>query len=246
MAKFLETQTISSELMKLIKNAKEKVILISPYLKVNKQIQERLKTKSKSGSLSEIVIVYGKSILKQSELEWIKEIEDLKVIEKHNLHAKCYVNEEKAIICSMNLYDYSQQNNIEMGILITKEHDIEAYESLLEEITNIKVNGLRKKFENLEIIESLEKPKLLLSDNNLKYSESEIPKNEKVLSYEQKLKFEVLKKWRLDKSRDEKIRAFYILTDEAIKAIVSHDKIDSKKIFEILPKKNAIKYGMQF
>src|SRR5687767_11793432 len=112
MAKFLDTQAISNELMKLIKDAKEKIILISPYLKVNSQIQERLKTKSKVGTLSEIVIVYGKTDLKQSELEWIKEIEDLKVYEKINLHAKCYINEEKAIICSMNLYDYSQQYNI--------------------------------------------------------------------------------------------------------------------------------------
>ncbi|HTC01257.1 MAG TPA: phospholipase D family protein, partial [Ferruginibacter sp.] len=123
MAKFLETQAISSELMKLIKEAKDKIILVSPYLKVNSQIQERLRTKSKTGALSEIVIVYGKSELQKSELEWIKDIEDLKVIEKNNLHAKCYINEDKAIICSMNLYEYSQQTNIEMGILITKEHD---------------------------------------------------------------------------------------------------------------------------
>jgi len=60
MAKFLETQAISSELMRLIKDAKDKIILVSPYLKVNSQIQERLKTKGKSGSLSEIVIVYWK------------------------------------------------------------------------------------------------------------------------------------------------------------------------------------------
>jgi phosphatidylserine/phosphatidylglycerophosphate/cardiolipin synthase-like enzyme len=153
MAKFLETQAISNELMKLIKDAKDKIILVSPYLKVNSQIQERLKTKSKIGTLSEIVIIYGKSELKKSELEWIKEIEDLKVIEKNNLHAKCYINEEKAIVCSMNLHDYSQQNNIEMGILITKKDDEEAYHALIEEINNIKVNGIRKKFDSLNIVE---------------------------------------------------------------------------------------------
>ncbi len=101
MAKFLDTQAISNELMKLIKDAKDKIILVSPYLRVNSQIQERLKTKSKIGTLSEIVIVYGKSELKQSELDWIKGIEDLKVYEKSNLHAKCYLSEDKAIICSL-------------------------------------------------------------------------------------------------------------------------------------------------
>lgn len=150
MAKFLDTQAISNELMKLIKDAKEKIILVSYSFKVNPQIQERLKTKSKIGTLSEIVIVYGRTELKNSELEWIKEIQDLKIYEKQNLHAKCYLNEEKAIICSMNLYDYSQQNNIEMGILISREHDKDAYEELIEEINNIKVNGLRKQLSDFD------------------------------------------------------------------------------------------------
>ena len=50
MATFLDTQAISNELMKLIKDAKEKIILVSYNFKVNQQIQERLKTKSKIGT----------------------------------------------------------------------------------------------------------------------------------------------------------------------------------------------------
>jgi len=53
----------------------------------------------------------------------------------------------------MNLYEYSQQNNIEMGILITKEQDKDAYENLLFEINNLKVNGNRKVINNLELID---------------------------------------------------------------------------------------------
>lgn len=43
------------------------------------------------------------------------EIEDLLVWQKNDLHAKYYINEKKAIICSMNLHDYSQTTNVEMG-----------------------------------------------------------------------------------------------------------------------------------
>ena len=146
MALFLETQAISNELLRLIKEAKERLILVSPYLKASTHIQERLNTISKKGILSEFLIIYGKEELKKSEQDWIKEIENLEVIEKKNLHAKCYINEEKAIICSMNLYDFSQQNNIEMGILISKKDDEEAYNSLMDEISNLKINGTIKKF----------------------------------------------------------------------------------------------------
>ena len=243
MAKFLETQAISNELMKLIKDAKDKIILVSPYLKVNTQIQERLKTKSKIGTFSEIVIVYGKSELKKSELEWIKEIDDLKVIEKNNLHAKCYINEDRAIICSMNLYDYSQQNNIEMGILITKKEDEEAYQALNEEINNIKVNGIRKRFEALNVIEDPSKISQPIENGVISNNIKEPIIKDAELSPEQKLKFKVLKEWRLYKSRDEKTSAFLVLTDEEIKQIITKEKLDSNTIYEILPKKKAIKYA---
>ncbi len=246
MAKFLDTQAISNELMKLIKDAKEKIVLISYSFKVNPQIQERLKTKSKMSTLSEIVIVYGKTELKPAELLWIKEIQDLKIYEKSNLHAKCYLNEDRAIICSMNLYDYSQQNNIEMGILITKEEDKVAYDELIDEINNIKVNGIRKSIDDLQNKAKVPKEMQpeVFSEANTKSSEIVNIKYED-LSFEQKLNFQLLKHWRLAKSKEEKIPAFHILTDQEITKLVSQKKLEKSDIYNILPKKNAIRYGEQ-
>jgi phosphatidylserine/phosphatidylglycerophosphate/cardiolipin synthase-like enzyme len=134
MAKYLDTSHISSELMELLKEAKERIILVTYSLQVNTQIQERLKTKSKLGTLAEITLIYGNTKPKQSELQWMAEIDDLKVWQKKNLHAKCYINEKQAIISSMNLYDYSQTTNIEMGFLITKAEDPEAFAKMMEDI----------------------------------------------------------------------------------------------------------------
>ncbi len=44
------------------------------------------------------------------------------IILSQNLHAKCYLNEKAAIITSMNLYDFSQVNNNEMGVYTKLEH----------------------------------------------------------------------------------------------------------------------------
>jgi hypothetical protein len=41
----------------------------------------------------------------------------------------------------MNLYDYSQTTNVEMGFLITKEEDPEAYKKMMEDIDDLKING---------------------------------------------------------------------------------------------------------
>jgi len=49
------------------------------------------------------------------------------------LHAKCYINESQAIVTSMNLYAYSQENNEEMGILVFKEDDPDLYQEIYAE-----------------------------------------------------------------------------------------------------------------
>lgn len=234
MAKFLETQAISNELMKVIKDAKEKIILISPYLKVNEQIIERLKTKSRMGTLSEIVVVYGKSELKPSELQWLKEIDDIKLYEKKNLHAKCFLNEDRAIIGSMNLYDYSQMNNLEMGVLITRDDDTEAYQELIEEINNIKVNAERKKFFDAKA----EKPGVApQSDDQVQITNH--------LTLEQRLKVQTLKNWRSVKSRSERTSESVILSDDEIKSIAAQSEINKNGLFELLPKKKAIQFAAE-
>jgi hypothetical protein len=240
MAKFLETQTISSELLKLIKEAKEKIILISPYLKVNPQIQERLKTKSLTGTMSEIVMIYGKTELKNSELEWMKTIKDLKVIEKNNLHAKCYLNEEKAIICSMNLHDYSQQNNIEMGLMITKEQDKDAYNELIEEINNIKVNGNRKDPSTFKSFDTNQENE---AGSTVESADPIDKKRHDELSMEQKMKFEALKDWRLSKSKIIRAKAYTILTDNEIISIVNEKRIDKNSLYKLLSTKKANQFG---
>ena len=54
-----------------------------------------------------------------------------------NLHAKCYLNEEKALITSMNFYEFSQVNNEEMGIVVTKSEDPALYEDINKEVQRL-------------------------------------------------------------------------------------------------------------
>ena len=41
----------------------------------------------------------------------------------------------------MNLYDYSQNNNIEMGVLIDRNDNENDWQNLMEDISNLRVNG---------------------------------------------------------------------------------------------------------
>jgi len=135
MAKFLNTSATNYFLEELIKSTNDKLILISPFLKLNNRIKELLEDKNRLKI--DIRIIYGKSELKNEEVNWLKELDYIRTSFCENLHAKCYMNENMAIVTSMNLYDFSQVNNNEMGILISKEDDLELYKENKEEVERI-------------------------------------------------------------------------------------------------------------
>ena len=84
MAKFLNTTGPPYNLEELIKNIKDKLILISPYLQFHKRVRDNLE----------------------------------------NLNIQ-------------NLYSFSQQNNDEMSIYVTKKNDPDLYNDFFNEIQRI-------------------------------------------------------------------------------------------------------------
>lgn len=130
MAKFLDRRGISYELGEIIKNAKDRLYLISPFLKVSKDLKELLEAKPNS---VDIRVIFGKSELQPDEAEWLQRLDAVKTSYRKDLHAKCYLNEDKALLTSMNLYEFSEKNNDEMGVLVSYEEDRELYEDILQE-----------------------------------------------------------------------------------------------------------------
>jgi phosphatidylserine/phosphatidylglycerophosphate/cardiolipin synthase-like enzyme len=135
MAKFLTTSGVSHEVENIVKEAKKKLVLISPYIQINKMLLERLKIASAKGV--QITFIYGKTELNLIEKKQLESIENLKLYFYPNLHAKCYFNEKLMVITSMNLYAFSEKNNREMGILINKVDDIEVFNDAVEEALSI-------------------------------------------------------------------------------------------------------------
>lgn len=137
MAEFLDTQGVSYYLKKLINNSNDKLYLISPYLQLNNQLKLSLEVRHKFSI--DIIIIYGKvSDINPDDSAWLQSMPGIKLLFHKDLHAKCYFNESEAIITSMNLYMFSQQNNVEMGIYISKDKDQELYKQVATEVDRIK------------------------------------------------------------------------------------------------------------
>tara|TARA_R100001143_G_scaffold4976_2_gene7992 strand:+ start:2698 stop:3534 length:837 start_codon:yes stop_codon:yes gene_type:complete len=134
-AKFLNTSATNYYLEEMIKTAKDRLILISPFLRLNERIKELLEDKDRLKI--DVRIVYGKSELQPEEVNWLKGLSYIRTSFCKNLHAKCYLNEESCIITSLNLYEFSQVNNNEMGIFIDRQNDTDLYRDAYEEAQRI-------------------------------------------------------------------------------------------------------------
>lgn len=135
MAKFLNTTGVSYHLEELIKNTKDRLILISPYLQLHKRVKGHLE--NLNIQKRDIRIIYRENKLQLDESNWLESQIGIRTSLCSTLHAKCYINENEAIVTSMNLYTFSQQNNDEMGIYVTKEHDAELYNDILNEVQRL-------------------------------------------------------------------------------------------------------------
>src|SRR3989338_6281074 len=131
MVKFLDTTGVSNELAQIIKTAKERLIIISPYLQISDRFKEMLDDQDRMKL--DIRIIYGKSELQPQESNWLKSLKSVRTSICKNLHAKCYLNEKESLISSMNFYEFSQMNNNEMGIVVYKSEDSQLYNDINEE-----------------------------------------------------------------------------------------------------------------
>lgn len=140
MAKFYTGNELNTAIESLFENAEEQLILISPYIKLHDRFVSVLKTK-KDNPKFKITIVFGKNdedyskSLRSEDFSFFKEFPNVEIKYEKRLHAKYYANESKAIITSMNLYSYSQDNNIEAGVLMVRNFLGSIASSLMDEET---------------------------------------------------------------------------------------------------------------
>lgn len=134
MGKFLRVEEVNVELVNIFEQAKEQIIIISPFIKLHPRIKNSLKKHLENPKVK-ITVVFGKNeenkskSFRKEEFEFFKKFPNIKIKYESGLHAKYYANETSGLLSSMNLYEYSQNNNIEFGILTTS--------SLLSSVTNI-------------------------------------------------------------------------------------------------------------
>jgi phosphatidylserine/phosphatidylglycerophosphate/cardiolipin synthase-like enzyme len=156
MAKFINTKKAVSEIEDLMRNAGERLFLVSPYLKLSKDFKELLTYRNNKDKIT--TVIFGKQELNPDELKFLQGLRFVILKYNENLHAKCYVNDDKMVITSLNLYEFSMANNKEMGVLIDRNDpaDVQLFDDAFKEVDFI--NETSQRFE-------LNAPKPIFSGN---------------------------------------------------------------------------------
>lgn len=229
MVKFLTTTNTSAKIEKIIQHAEKEVTLITAYLKLTQTFYDRLIEADKRKV--NIRLVYGKEEkLKREDLEKIKNLKHLELRFCENLHAKCYFNENLMVLTSMNLHQFSQSNNREMGVLIKREdkNDEELF--------------CNAKKEAELIINASIKIDTLNSEGRGEEKEAEIELN----AVEQKL-YKSLRSFRFKASEKEKIPAYMVFRDIELKNISIQQPKTKEELLNIkgIAIKKYEKYGVE-
>ena len=126
MAHFLNTAQAYGEIENIIVKCENRLVLISPYIQMPKKLLNMLSDVGEKRGVN-ITLVCRRKRLKSPELKILKRIKRLEILDLPNVHAKCFYNEDSMVITSLNLLEYSIQKSREMGLLLNKEEDLEAF-----------------------------------------------------------------------------------------------------------------------
>ena len=118
---FLFDNQLIAAVESLIKNSKHRLLLISPFIDLDRRIQDALRDKISKHDF-ELLVLFGKNednyykSIKKDSLDFLKQFPNVEIRYNDRLHAKFYQNDFDYIMTSLNLYDYSLAKNIEVGI----------------------------------------------------------------------------------------------------------------------------------
>jgi len=133
---FLNREGIIESIKLLFEEAVKEIIIIVPFIKISDAIWKCMKDAEKKNK--EIILVYREDSMNASQKLKLESLNNITILNHPHIHAKCYINENEIIICSMNLYEYSEKHNREMGVKTYKYgFNEEVYYNALREVRAI-------------------------------------------------------------------------------------------------------------
>jgi len=125
MGKIIEGREIAEAVERLALTAERELVMVSPYINANSILCATL-VKAAARRV-EVVVLCAK---RPENFPALKTLAGVEIRLCPNLHAKAYMNERDAVVCSMNLLDFPEPGNIEFGVLFSRFDSPEMFDAL--------------------------------------------------------------------------------------------------------------------
>ena len=154
MSLILDTYETNTWISHISEDARKHLVIICPYLRINEKLRRTIEVADRKGV--NLFVIYGKREFDEGTMTWLKGLRHSNIAYIKDLHAKLYMNEEMAVISSMNLYEYSQVNNEELGVLCGKRQDRNEFKDITFQV--MRMIGISEKEHGKWDIGDLDKP----------------------------------------------------------------------------------------
>lgn len=134
MIEILSAKAAFYHIEQIIRQARERIVLVSPYLQIPQIIRDRLREAAQRGVAITVVSRDIDKPEERRERDDLLSLPGLSLYTLSYLHAKCYLNEQQLVITSLNLYEFSERN-WEMGVRFTADEP--AYADAKQEVDSI-------------------------------------------------------------------------------------------------------------
>ena len=116
MSKFLDHDNCKSHIQTIIKTAQKELIFLTYNLDINENYQNWIKRKIEKDNINVTILYNPKTKIKSDVINWIKDVNQIKLLQNKTNHSKCYLNEHSVVITSMNLSKASEENNFTLDL----------------------------------------------------------------------------------------------------------------------------------
>ncbi|WP_185117410.1 MULTISPECIES: hypothetical protein [Weeksellaceae] len=124
---FLTGKELSEKIYDTIYNSEKYLLILSPFIQLDPYFKNEVFKTHLNNSSVHIIIGFGKNendvskSFKKEDFDYFMQFPNITIVYIPKLHAKYYGNENKSVVTSMNLIDYSFINNIEFGVYSEKK-----------------------------------------------------------------------------------------------------------------------------
>ena len=128
---------ITGQVVRVIREARENLAIVSPYVENVPHVEQAIVEAKEYGATITAFVrkdgdVEGGNNGKTA-LEWFR-LNDIEIVGVPHLHAKFYMNENEAVVTSMNLLKSSWLGSLELGIVVTGD----AHRQLVEYLKTLR------------------------------------------------------------------------------------------------------------